>query len=128
MIGPATHRGPRPLTTDAYPEHITAEDFALIGAALVGAACGMNALGHTSPVGLVEYVSPDALPTWHGRFVLDMVAYSQGFVQDELKNDALDRISGFMWQTGMMHHMADIVAADIAATSDADLDLTAVVR
>lgn len=110
MNGPRTPRGPRPLTTDAYPTQITPEDLTLIGAALVGAACGMNTLGHESPAGLADYVDPTAMETWHGRFVLDMVAYSQGSAQDQRKNDALDRIHGFAWQSGMMHRMADAAA------------------
>lgn len=107
MNGPRTPRDPRPMTTDAYPTEITPEDLMLIGHSLVMAACGMNALGHESPAGLADYVDPTAIEAWHGRFVLDMVAYSQGMVQDQRKNDALDRIHGFAWQTGMMHHAAE---------------------
>lgn len=111
MNGPSTpRRGTRPMTTDAYPTRITPEDLMLIGAALVTSACGMNVLGHESPAGLVDYVNPDDMETWHARFVLDMVANSQGMVQDERKNAALDRIHGFVWQSGMMHRMADAAA------------------
>jgi hypothetical protein len=100
------------MTTDAYPTEITPEDLMLIGHSLVMAACGMNALGHESPAGLADYVDPTAIEAWHGRFVLDMVAYSQGMVQDQRKNDALDRIHGFAWQTGMMHHAAEASAEE----------------
>lgn len=110
MNGPRTPRDPRPMTTDAYPTEITPEDLMLIGSSLVMAACGMNALGHESPAGLADYVDPTAIEAWHGRFVLDMVAYSQGMVQDQRKNDALDRIHGFAWQTGMMHRAAEAAA------------------
>lgn len=110
MSGPQTYRAARPMTTDAYPTHITPDDLMLIGAALVQSACGMNALGHESPAGLADYVDPTVMPTWHSRFVLDMVAYSQGLAQDQRKNDALNRIHGFTWQTGMMHRTAGAVA------------------
>ena len=111
MTGPRTLRGSRPLTTDDYPAQITPDDLMLIGSALVSAACSMNALGHESPAGLADYVDPDAMTSWHARFVLDMVAETQGIAQDDRKNDALDRIHGFMWQTGMMHRTANEVAA-----------------
>lgn len=105
------HRAARPMTTDAYPVEITPEDFMLLGAALVSAACGMTSLGHESPAGLTQYVDPDVMPTWHARFVLDMVAHSQDVAPSDRKNDALDRIYGFVWQSGAMHAAA--VAASI---------------
>ena len=110
MTGPRTHRPPRTLTTDAYPIEITEDDLLMIGAALVQSACSMASLGHESPAGLSDYVNPDDMPTWHARFVLDMVAHSQGIGQDERKNEALDRIHGFVWQTGAMHRTAEAVA------------------
>ena len=110
MTGPRAPRPPRPLTTDAYPTEITEDDLLMIGAALVQSACSMASLGHESPAGLSDYVNPDDMPTWHARFVLDMVAHSQGIGQDKRKNDALDRIHGFVWQTGAMHRTAVAVA------------------
>ena len=100
----------RPLTTDAYPDHITPGDLAMLGSALLSAACAMNALGHDSPTGLADYVDPTALgDTWHARFVLDMVAYAAAVSPDKRKHDALDRIHGFVWQSGMMHEIAEAV-------------------
>ena len=119
MNGPRTPRGPRPMTTDAYPTEITPEDLMLIGSSLVMAACGMNALGHESPAGLADYVNPDDMDTWHSRFVLDMVAHTQGMVQDERKNAALDRVSGFVWQTGMMDRAAEF-AGDVVGDDELD--------
>lgn len=110
MTSPRTSRPPRPLATDAYPTQITEDDLLMIGAALVQSACSMASLGHESPAGLSDYVNPDDMPTWHARFVLDMVAHSQGIGSDARKNGALDRIHGFVWQTGAMHRTADVVA------------------
>ena len=106
------HRTPhtiRPMTTDDYPSELTTEDLARIGEALLNAAATMASLGHESPSGLVDYVNRDAMPSWHAQFVLDMVAYSHGLVQDEMKNEALDRIHGLVWQTGWMHRLAEVV-------------------
>lgn len=103
-----TVRPARPLTTDAYPDHVTSDDLALIGSALLAAACAMNAAGHDGLAGLADYVDPTALgDTWHARLVLDMVAYGAAFTPDKRKNDALDRVHGFLWQSGMMHLIAD---------------------
>ena len=110
MTSPRTSRPPRPLATDAYPTQITEDDLLMIGAALVQSACSMASLGHESPAGLSDYVNPDDMPTWHARFVLDMVAHSQGIGSDARKNGALDRIHGFVWQAGAMHRTADVVA------------------
>lgn len=110
MRGPSIPRGPRPFTTDAYPTEISPDDLVMIGAALVQAACAMASAGHESPAGLVDYVDPDSLPSWHAHFVLDMVAHSQGITQDARKNDALDRIHGFVWQTGQMHRTAEAIS------------------
>ena len=107
------------MVTDAYPSRITPEDLLSIGAALVYAACSMNALGHESPAGLADYVNPDDMDTWHSRFVLDMVALTQGMAQDERKNAALDRVSGFVWQTGMMDRAAEF-AGDVVGDDELD--------
>lgn len=112
MTGPSKRRLARPMTTDAYPSEVTEDDIMLIGAALVQAACGMAMLGHESPAGLTSYVDPEDMPSWHGKFVLDMVAQSQGISSDKVKNDALDRIYGFVWQTGSMHRLAEAVEED----------------
>ena len=110
MTGPRTRRPPRSLTTDAYPTEITEDDLLMIGAALVQSACSMAALGHESPAGLSDYVDPGEMPSWHARFVLDMVAHSQSIGQDKMKNDALDRIYGFVWQSGAMHRTAAAIS------------------
>lgn len=109
MSGPRTPRNIRPVSTSDYPTEVTTDDLARIGEALLNAAATMAALGHESPRGLVEYVNRDDMPSWHAQFVLDMVAHSQGPIQDELKNDALDRIYGLVWQTGRMHLIAEAV-------------------
>lgn len=79
MRGPSESRPARPFTTDAYPERVTDEDARLIGLALLGAAANMASMGHEGPAGLASYVNPAGLPSWHARFVLDMVAGAQGF-------------------------------------------------
>lgn len=109
MRGPSTPRGVRPFTTDAYPEHVTPKDALIIGQTLLGALAAMHSLGHESPAGMRDYINPDDMPSWHGRFVLDMVAGAQGFPSDA-KNEALDRLHGFAWQSGLMHNMADVIA------------------
>lgn len=100
MSGPRKRRVTRPMTTDAYPTEVSVEDLTRIGEVLLNAAAGMAVLGHESPAGMADYVERDDLPSWHAQFVLDMVALSQGIGQDERKNEALDRIYGFAWQTG----------------------------
>lgn len=111
MRGPSTHRDARPTTTAAYPERVTYDDLAEIGAALLNAAAGMAVLGHESPAGLASYVNPGDMPSWHARFVLDMVAFSQGVARDEEKERALDRLYGFAWQSGAVTHVSDAAAS-----------------
>lgn len=110
MQGPSTPRGYRPMTTDAYPDGVTPADFERIGRALVGAACTMVILGHEGPGGMADYVNPDDMPGWQERFVLDMVALTHGIGRSDRKEAALDRVHGFVWQSGQMDEAAEAMS------------------
>lgn len=114
MRGPSTPRPARPMTTTAYPEVVTYDDLAQIGAALLTAGAAMTTMGHESPEGLSCYVSREDMPTWHAQFVLDMVAISQSVTHDEMKEAALDRISGLAWQSGAAALAAEVTAAVVS--------------
>lgn len=104
-----TPRDPHPFTTDAYPCEVTAEDLAAIGEALLGAIAGMFAMGHASTAGLADYVAIEELD-WRARLVMDAVALSHDCEWSDRKRAAMDRMSGFVWQSGWMHRVADQVA------------------
>ena len=120
-MSPRAPRDPHPFTTDAYPREVTTEDLAAIGEALLGAIAGMFAMGHASTASLADYVATENLD-WRAQLVMDAVALSHDHEWSDRKRAAMDRMSGFVWQSGWMHRVADQVAEVGAPTFDADLD------
>ena len=70
-------------------------EFAALGYSLLGSAVSMSRLGHTSPLGTLDYLHSDQTE-WNVDFLLD---YLRACKSDKA---ARERIERFLWNSGAM--------------------------